>query len=194
MIRRSTVVYIILLLVLVGAYWYLNNRQQTADLEATVEPGTDTVQTFLFPAEAGTPARIRIEAKSGEVVEIARSDEDGWGVIEPQEAAADQAAAEAAATQVTTMRVLDSVSDLDPAIVGLEKPAYQLSISFTSGEERTVDVGNLTPSESGYYVRDGDRLIIVSKSAVDSVLRLLTDPPYQETPTPAGSEMSTPSP
>ena len=191
MIRRSTVVYIILLLVLVGAYWYLNNRQQTADLEATVEPGTDTVQTFLFPAEAGTPARIRIEAKSGEVVEIARSDEDAWEVIEPREAEANQAASEAAATQITTMRVLDSVPDLDPSIVGLEEPAYRLSVSFTSGEERTVDVGNLTPSESGYYVRDGNLLVIVSRNAVDSVLRLLTDPPYQETPTP---ETSAPSP
>lgn len=194
MIRRSTVVYIILLLVLAGAYWYLNNRQQVADIEVTAEPGTDTVESFLFPAEAGTPTRIRIDANSGEVVEIARSEEDAWEVIEPREAAADQAASEAAATQITTMRVLDSVPDLDPSIIGLEEPAYHLSVSFTSGEERTVDVGNLTPSESGYYVRDGDRLVIVSRNVIDSVLRLLTDPPYQETPTPAPSETSTPPP
>jgi hypothetical protein len=185
MIRRSTVVYIILLLVLAGAYWYLNNRQETADIEPTVEAGTDTAQTFLFPAEAGTPTRIRIDAKSGEVVEIARSEEDTWEVTEPEEAAADQAASEAAATQITTLRVLDRVPDLDPAIIGLEEPAYQLSVSFTSGEEQTVDVGDLTPSESGYYVRDGDSVVIVSRNAIDSVLRLLTDPPYQETPTPS---------
>src|ERR671910_567103 len=109
MIRGSTVVYIILLLLLVGAYYYLNNRAQPAEIEltVTVEPGAEVGQGYLFSPEEGTPSSIRIESKSGETVEIARGDDNVWALTQPIEANAEQGAAEAAATQVTTMRILD---------------------------------------------------------------------------------------
>jgi hypothetical protein len=192
--RRATLVYLVLLLVLAGAYWYLNNREESAEPEATPEP-TEEV-SYLFPAEDGTPSGIRIESKSGETVEVARDAENAWALIQPLEAKADPAAAEAAASQITTIRVLDRVPDLDPGIVGLEIPEYVLTIKFTSGVEHTVEVGLLTPTESGYYVRDADgELVIVSRSAIDALLALLENPPYLETPTPSpvpATETTTP--
>jgi hypothetical protein len=193
MIRTSTVVYIILLLVLAGAYYYLKNREQPADIELTVEP-TEEI-SYLISAEEGTPSSIRIESKTGEIVEVARGADDAWALTQPSEAQADQAAAEAAASQITTMRILDSVPDVDPEIVGLETPEYVLTIKFTSGVERTVDVGVITPTESGYYVRDAaGEIVIVSIDAIDSLLGLLNNPPYLETltPLPAPSETATP--
>ena len=199
MIRRSTVVYVFLLLVLVGTYYYLNNRAQpAADIELTLEPDSDIPQAYLFSAEEGTPASIRIESKSGETVEVTRDAENAWALTQPLEARAEQGAAEAAASQVTTMRILDTVPDVDPKIVGLDVPEYVLTIKFTSGGERTVDVGVITPTESGYYVRDADTVVIVSRSAIDALLGLLTSPPYLETPTPeagtVSSETATPQP
>jgi hypothetical protein len=195
MIRGSTIVYIVLLLLLVGAYYYLNNREQPADIELTVEPGTEVAEAFLFAAEEGAPTSIRIESKAGETVEVARGADNAWAVTQPVKAQADQAAAEAAASQVTTMRILDTVPAIDPTIIGLEDPEYVLTMTFTTGGERTVDVGVITPTESGYYVRDGKTVFIVSRSAIDSLLGLLTNPPYLETPIPAPvtSEAGTPS-
>lgn len=185
MIRRSTVVYIVLLLLLAGAYYYLNNREQPAEIEATVEPGSEVAQEYLFTAEEGTPTSIRIESKSGETVEVRRGEDNAWALTQPVEAKADQGAAEAAASQVTTMRILDTVPDVEPGIIGLEEPAYVLTVAFTGAGERTVDIGVITPTESGYYVRDADRIVIVSRSAIDSLLGLLSNPPYLESPTPA---------
>ncbi len=183
MIRRSTVVYIVLLLVLAGAYYYLNNREQPADIELTLEPTSEV--SYLFTEEEGTPTSIRIESKAGQAVEMTRGEDNAWALTQPDEAKADQAAAEAAASQVTTMRILDTVPDVDPGIVGLETPEYVLTVTFTSGGERTVDIGVVTPSESGYYVRDTEgTVVIVSRSAIDSLLGLLANPPYLETPTP----------
>ena len=195
MIRRSTVVYIVLLLVLAGVYYYLNNREQPAEIELTVEPTSGVAQEYLFTAEEGTPTSIRIESKSGETVEVARGEDNAWTLIQPVEAEADQGAAEAAASQVTTMRIVDTVPDLDPGIIGLDDPEYILTLKFTSGGQRTVDVGVITPTESGYYVRDADKILIVSRSAIDALLGLLTNPPYLETPTPAAvtPEPGTPS-
>ena len=84
------------------------------------------------------------------------------------------------------MRILDTVPDIDPEIVGLKDPEYTLTIRFTGGVERTVKIGVVTPTESGYYVQDADgEIVIVSKSSLDSLWDCLTNPPYLETLTPA---------
>jgi hypothetical protein len=84
------------------------------------------------------------------------------------------------------MRILDTVPDVDPAIVGLQEPEYVFTVSFTSGGERTAEIGVITPSESGYYARgEEENIVIISRSAVDALLWLLTNPPYLETPTAA---------
>lgn len=203
MIRRSTVVYIFLLLVLAGAYYYLNYREGPAEPELTIEPGTEVAQEYLFTAEEGTPTSIQIESKSGETVEVARGEDNSWVLNQPVEAKADQGAAEAAASQVTALRILDTVPGVDPGIIGLENPEYVLTLKFTGGGERRADIGVITPTESGYYVRAADKIVIVSRSAIDSLLGLLTNPPYQETLTPApetpesgasSSETATPQP
>lgn len=185
MIRPSTVVYVVLLLGLVGVYFYLKNRDQTADIELTAEPSAEITQAYLFPAEEGTPDSIRIESRAGQTVEVERDADNAWKLIHPTEAKADPAAAEAAASQVTTMRIVDTVPDVDPKIIGLEDPEYVLTLKFTSGGERTVDVGVITPTQSGYYVRDlaGD-VVIVSRDAIEPLIGLLDNPPYLETPTP----------
>lgn len=182
--RRSTVVFLLLLVVMAGLYYYLNNREQPADISLTLTPEAET--TYVFTAEEGLPTTIRIEARSGEVVEVARNGEGAWELILPEKAAAEQAAVEAAASQVTTMRVLDSVPNVDPEVVGLADPEYVLSVVFTSDVERIAEIGVITPTESGYYVRNPEGgIVIVSRSAVDSLLALLSSPPYLETPTPS---------
>jgi hypothetical protein len=182
--RRSTVVFLLLLLVLAGIYYYLNNREQPADITVTLEP--ETAVSYLFTAEDGLPTSIRIEAQAGEKVEVARGADNAWTLMLPFEAQADQAAAEAAASQVTTLRVLDTLPDVDPEIVGLSIPEYTLTVQFTSDVERKAKIGVVTPTESGYYVRnEKGEIVIISKSSVDSLLGLLTNPPYLETPTPS---------
>jgi hypothetical protein len=93
------------------------------------------------------------------------------------------------------MRILDTISDVDLKIVGLEDPEYVLTVKFTSGGERTVDVGVITPTEGGYYVRDAEgEIVIVSRDAIEPLIGLLDNPPYLETPTPdpATLEAATP--
>ena len=182
--RRSTVIYLLLFLVLAGAYYYLNNREKPADISLTLEPGSEV--KYLFTAEDGVPTGIHIESKAGDSVEVARDADNAWAVTLPIEAKADQAAAEAAASQVTTMQILDTIPDIDPDIVGLTDPEYTLTIKFTSGVERKAEIGVITPTESGYYVRNENaEIVIISKSSIDALLGLLNNPPFLETPTPS---------
>jgi hypothetical protein len=199
MIRRSTVVYILILLVLVGAYFYIKNRPKSADIALTPAV-TDTPVAYLFTSDEGVPSTIRIQSQAGEIVEVTRDASAAWVLTQPIAAKADQGSAEAAATQVETMRVLNKVPNLDPKIAGLQTPEYVLTVKFKSKVERTVNIGVVTPSENGYFVQDasGGDVQVVSKSAVDALLGMLTTPPYLETltpsPTPTGTILPTATP
>ena len=192
MIRRSTVVYITVLLALGAVYYYLNNREQPTDVEVT--PVSTEEISYLFKAEDGIPTRIQIESSTGEAVEVARNAGNAWALVQPVEADAEQGSAEAAASQLTTMCILERISNVDSELVGLAEPEYILTAGFDNGIERTLHIGVVTPSESGYYVQEssGGEVFIVSRSAVEALLRLLTNPPYAQTPTPALSETATP--
>ena len=179
--RSTTIVYLLLLLVAVGAYYFINNREKPADIAITVEP--EDVVTYLFNAEDGIPTGIRIEAKTGDVVEVVRNADGAWELIQPLEASADSASAEAAASQITTLRIEDTIPDLDLDVVGLKDSEYTLIVTF-GDVERKAEIGVITPTESEYYVLSprGD-IVTVDKFSIDGLLGLLTNPPYLETPT-----------
>ena len=184
--RRSTIIYILLLAFILGAYYYLNNREKPADIAITAEPNIEE-PSYLFTPADGVPSYIRIQSKDLTVVEVARGTDNAWALIQPTEGAADQGSVEAAASQIAVMQILDRLPDIAPKDVGLDDPEYKMILKFTSGVERNVDIGVITPTESGYYVRvNGGEIVIVSNSSVDSLLGLLSNPPYppMETPPP----------
>jgi hypothetical protein len=188
--RRSTVIFLILFVALAGVYYYLNNREASADIEVTFEP--EDVVTYLFSADDGVPTAIRIESKEGAVVAVERNADNAWALIEPIEAAANQGSVEAAVSQVTTMRILDTVPDVELGVVGLDDPEYQLKVTFEE-VERTVSIGVITPTGNGYYVLDVNReVVIVTASAVEGLLNMFSNPPYLETPTPSPTATETP--
>lgn len=192
MIRRSTVVYITILLAVLSVYLFVSNRRQPAEELVTPEP-TGQV-SYLFPADQGNPTSILIQENSGGTVELARNEENAWALKRPVEAAAEQGESEAAASQVTAMRVLERIPNIDLGVVGLKEPRYLITVQFSSGTERTIRVGVVTPTESGYYIQDasGGEILIVSKSSLDALLRILDTTPYLETPSPAVPESAVP--
>jgi hypothetical protein len=181
--RRSTIIILLLAVIAVGAYYFLNNRQEAEPVDVLITPEPASEIAFLFDAADGVPSSIRIESKAGEVVEVARNAENLWTVTAPSEASADQGLTEAAASQVTAMRILDKIENVDLEVLGLESPEYSILVRFTSGVERKAEVGVITPSESGYYVRtEQGEIVIVSRDALDTLVGMLTNPPYAPTP------------
>lgn len=188
--RRSTVVILLLLVLVAGAYYYVNTRAaKSPDSTVSLTPGTPTKEiSYLFNAQDGIPNDIQITSQSGETVELARDDKNAWAVKQPIAAAADQGSVEAAASQLTTIQIVDRLaSTVNPKDVGLDTPQYKLTVKFANNVERKANIGVVTPSESGYYAQlDGDsQIVIVSKDSIDALTSLLTNPPYAQTLTPS---------
>ncbi len=193
--RRSTVIVLLLFVLSVGAYYLIKYRKEAAPADMTTTPEATTQVAFLFDAAEGVPTSIHIESKDGKIVEVARNADNAWAILKPVEAAADQASAESAASQVTAMRVQDKIQNVDLDIMGLKTPEYTITIQFSGGKERKAEVGVVTPSETGYYVRnENGEIVVISKDSVDTLLGMLTNPPYAPTPTPEVSATEPPLP
>jgi hypothetical protein len=186
MIRRNTWITLVVLLAAIGAaYYYVNvftkNSNAATSAAATLTPASIT----LFPSGGGVPVDIQISDAAGQSVEIGRDATGNWVVKAPTAAPADQAAAEAAATQLTALQVQGKVK-LGPSDVGLDKPAYVMTVKLTGGATHTLNVGSVTPVQTGYYVQlDGGPIQVADKTGLDALLGMLSAPPYVPTATPA---------
>ena len=181
--RASTWIAVVLLIALVGLTFYLKNEKERSvieDVTPVSEPAT------LFNPQDGSVSSIEIKPADGEAVKVARNVENAWVVEMPIEAEADQGLAEAAAAQVSALRVLSQIeNDADPEIFGLKNPAFIVMLEFQNGKKHTLEVGDPTPTNSGYYVRlDNGRIVVTDLSGISSLLQLGYFPPYLNTPTP----------
>ncbi len=189
MIRRSTLIVLVVLAALVTFSLYLKNRQAS---QAAARPTPTEGSAALFPATDGSPTDIKLQSAAGNTVEFARDQSGTWVVKAPLAVAADQAASEAAATQVSGLRVLSNVQ-LGLDVVGLVTPADTMTVTFGSGKTHKLLIGSVTPIQNGYYSQlDGGPVVVVDKPGTDALLGLLTAPPYLATLTPVASATATP--
>jgi len=199
MVKRQTWILLAFFLALAGFALY-QKYNPSAPRPRTNENATPSVTIapveFLFPAGQGTVTSLSIESREGQSVRVERASAGAWSLTKPFEAAADPSSAEAAASQVSALRILARL-DLDPADAGLKSPAYTLMVGFSDGRSFVVEVGDATPTGTGYYARkDGGfaSLLVIDKDGLDALLNLLVYPPFLETPTPSPTPTETPTP
>ena len=178
--RTGTWIAVLLLAVLIGGAYYINNNKKAvADDETT--PTSEP--SFIFEQDK-TVTGIEVEPAVGEAVKIARGEDGVWAMVLPFATEANQGLVEAAASQVTALKVVSEI-DADPSIFGFDSPAYTITVEFTNGKTGKLEIGDVTPTNSGYYVRvDEEKMAIVGLSSIDALTSLAVTPPYLNTPTP----------
>jgi hypothetical protein len=158
---------------------------------------------MLFPedqAEVVTAFRL-VDNQIGEVVEATSEDGMAWSIEELPEGAPDDLPPddERISTAMFELpgllpsRVLSGIEAMAP--YGLEDPRYTLSYRLTSGEERTLYIGEESPTASGIYVRltddisAGGTVYLIPPYALSPVIGFVDDPPLlYPTPTPETGE------
>jgi hypothetical protein len=189
MIRRSTFILLIIFVILLAsvAFW-----QRTKSSEEVIETPTE-IQEYLFDFNNEINA-LTITGKDGEIIELVRKSDGQWELLQPVGEETDSDNAEAAISRISVLRVLAKLeqSSTDLAVVGLDKPSYEISITLDDGSVIVTKVGDLTPTDSGYYVSGSGRgILVVDKYGLQSIIDLLDNPPIMPTPT---IEASTSSP
>ncbi len=197
MVKRQTWMLLAFFLALAGFALYQKynpSAPRPRTNENATPSATITPVEFLFAAGQGTVTSLSIESREGESVRVERAAEGAWSLTKPFEAAADPSSAEAAASQVSALRILTRL-ELDPADAGLKSPAYTLTVEFSDGKSFVLEIGDATPTGTGYYARkDGESPLVIDKDGLDALLNLLSTPPFLETPTPSPTPTETPTP
>lgn len=184
--RTGTWVTIVLLAIAIGAAFYINRQAETAAEETLTLTPEATEQAFVF--ESGSLLNsIEVKPAEGAAVELKRNEENAWALILPEKTEADQGLAEAAASQINALSIVTEVSNAtNLSDFGLAAPAYIINLGFEGGTSNVLNVGDLTPSQNGYYVQlDDETVYVVGRAGIDAVISLTLAPPYLNTPTPS---------
>jgi hypothetical protein len=192
MVKRQTWILLALFLALAGIaiYQKYNPSRPAPDKDAT-PTATVAPEEFLFSVQEEVVTSILIESRDGESVGVERAGA-AWAITKPFEAKADPASVEAAASQVSALKVIARL-ELSLAEAGLKSPAYTITVGFSGGKFLVAQIGDETPSGTGYYVRKEDgSVVVIDKYGVDSLINLFLFPPFLETPTPSPTATETP--
>jgi uncharacterized protein DUF4340 len=184
MIRRNTWILLAAFALLLVAAVYL---QRSGGLSTGEEDVTPTVeQQQLLDVDAAEISSFQIKDAQGKEVSLMRDAQGAWALTEPPADKTDSAKVDSAVVSLASLEVLNTL-ETGPAldVVGLTKPNYTLQIGMADGSQHVIEVGEATPTGTGYYARmDGGTPVVVSKSAIDSAAELLTTPPVIATETP----------
>lgn len=187
MIRRSTLVVVLILAGLVALAFYLQRTNSEEEALATPTAGSEFLFSFASQIEG-----MRLEHSGSGIVEIERDPEGRWVMTTPPAADTDVAAVEAAISQLQSLPVVSSLEQgpgLDAA--GLSTPTYRVVIRLSDGSQELMSVGKETPTGGGYYVLVSNRgMYIVNKFSLDPFLRLVDNPPFAATATPSNESGS----
>lgn len=191
-VRTGTWVAVLVFIAVIATLLYMNRKAET---EATATETPAAEEAFIFPNDSIVTS-LEVKPAEGTTVKVERNEDKTWVLSLPEKAEADQAASEAAATQIGALSIVTSIEgNKDPSIFGLDAPVYTITVTFEDGEKGTLEIGDTTPTSTGYYVRlDKDKVYVVSMEGIDALTSLTAVPPYLNTPTPVPTATSTPLP
>jgi len=201
MVKRSTWVMVVLLAILAGLAYYLQQPDNLIKKVLVSAGGTPTAEPLglLLPPSAGPLKGVSIQGADGKSVALERKN-TGWTmrVGTGSETPADQGAAEQAASQALGVRLVVKIESKtsDLSAFGLDKPVSIYKLVLADGKPVTFKIGNPTVTGDGYYLQKEDgSVFVVDKYGMDSLLNLLAQPPYMFTPTPSPAPVTeTPAP
>jgi hypothetical protein len=176
MIKRSTWILLVIFLAVLGGAWYFQKYQ--TDKQANVTP-TATYKLLFGNLDETQITGIQVSSAEGKKTILSVDEAGTWMVSGHPATETDLSAVEDILGKITSMTIL---SELDPApdggVMGLTTPAYSILISLQDGSQKTVYLGSLTPTQSGYFGYDENgKAVVVGQYAVNSLIDLLDNPP-----------------
>jgi len=179
MIRRSTLITLIVFLLLVGAAYGLKRYQKAHPKAGTPTP---TPEATAADFKIDDILEVSITSKDSQVLVRRKDSKSPWEVVVPP-GKAEQGKIDTALYNLVTLTVLNTPEETDLKVLGLDKPQYVVRVRLKGGKTWMMEIGKQTPIESGYYVKVGDKIMVIDSYPIEGLIDLLKNPPIV-TPTP----------
>ncbi|NJD59169.1 MAG: DUF4340 domain-containing protein [Anaerolineae bacterium] len=194
MVRRTTWILLVVCGVLaVFAWWF--QRDQANKQETTATSTAFPTVARLLNLDSNQVNEITIASKTGDEVSLYKTtaSASNWGVKDIPADQVDTNRLESVVTPLLSLEVSEILSQ-SPALetIGLDKPAYTITILTTDGQKAVIYVGNLNAIGTGYYARVGNGPILILDNVIlDDAFKLISEPPLLATTTPQVTETGT---
>ena len=176
MIRRSTWILLVLFAVsLAGAWLWQRSEEQKAEQEPT-----PTARAMLLELDTPQIRDIKIENAQGARLYLRRIGGGSWIMTEPERQNLDSQIMAGKLDQIVLMSALNTLTDPPGAAqIGLEPPAYIITVTDEDGRDHKLEVGAVTPTQSGYYLRMNGVVYVVSNINIDELVGMMANPPIE---------------
>ncbi len=196
MVRRTTWILLGLFAVLaVFAWWFQRNQSNQGQATATSAPLPTAAQ--LFNLDTNQVSTIRVASQTGEKVSLLREQSSmNWGIQDIPIEQVDTNRLASVISPLLTLQVSETLAQT-PALgaVGLDQPAYTITILRGNVQEAVLSIGNLNAIGTGYYARLGNGPILILDNVIlDDVFKLLSEPALLPTATPQVTETASGTP
>lgn len=181
MIRRSTLVVFVLFVIALAALLVLQ-RAPNSPLKPASTPLPTGMPNMILGWKSADVSVLTGKSVDGKEKRLTRNSDGSWayGALTIEGGKVEQLLSELLAARI----VAQMPSDLSLKDMLLEAPTQVMTLQSSDGRSLNVQIGSITPTQSGYYVRvDNNQAVVVGKSSLDAVLQLF-DEVGQPTPTP----------
>ena len=164
---RNAIILVVIVALLGCAYYFLNRSKNTGD-------NTDTSTDDIIKILDYTTDNIKsVTLKNSEGTFVIVKKDTNWVLSSPTDFTADSSVMSGivinAATVIADKVIEENAADL--AQYGLDKPV-DIMVSLNDGKEKTLQIGNLTPTKGSYYVKlkDSSKIYTVSTYTAEQLL------------------------
>lgn len=185
MVKKSTIILLIIAVVLVAALVWLQN-QGGLDLSSNSNEPTATSLPRFIQLESSNLVSLKLTRPEQEDLIISKSADGGWQINVPSASVTEgniaQIVAEFNAIQVKQQLNLN----LDLTTLGLDNPQYSFTLTQSDGTQHIIKIGNANPLNTDYYAQlDAGAPVLVSQGSIDNIVSILESAATPPTPTPA---------
>jgi hypothetical protein len=194
MVRKSTWILLAFFVVLVAAVILLPKiigNEETTEVTPTIQ----AAQPLVYDLGSESMLWIEIVDATGNQVAVEReSPTADWVMAGAAAEMSDSVRISTIAGQLLALQATRTFdTELGVGSVGLDNPAYTITIRTTKGDEIVTKIGNLTAVGGGYYIQvDDEPVVTIATLVIDEILSILTEPPLVPTPTPEATEIAIP--
>jgi len=188
MVKKSTLILLIIAVGLVVGYVWLQN-QGGLDFSSHSDEPTATPLPRFIQLESSNLVLLKLTRPEQEDLIISKSEDGGWQINVPGASVTEgniaQIVAEFNAIQVKQQLNLD----LDLTTLGLDNPQYSFTLTQGDGTQHIIKIGSANPLNTDYYAQlDAGAPVLVSQGSIDNIVSIIESAATPPTPTPAPTE------
>lgn len=189
MIKKNTLILLIVMLIMVGAFFLLQRKDALGFLTKKDEATPIAMPQFVS-LETSLIESIQFSTAGEENVIVSKQSNDGWEINVPG-GVITEGNIEAIITEFNSIETTVILSvDLEGGATGLDNPQFIFTLVLSNGERKTIKIGNSNPMGSGYYAQeDLNQVVLIPKGGIDNICEIFQLAVTPSTPTPAPTEI-----